>query len=161
MKRHEANSHLSKHQQRVREMFAKADTFAAQTNLVLWQSLALELVSIVGEAGFQSLYQRCLHKVQAQHASLLKEDLMLARLPLASTDEQFQHMYQQFQFYPEQDVLFLSVSLFDCFIELLSSLIGEELCNLILLSAWPAGVSGADTDENIQRPWAKILKSPF
>lgn len=161
MKRHEANSHLSKHQHRVREMFAKADTSAAQTNLVLWQSLALELVSIVGDAGFQSLYQRCLHKVQSQQSSLLREDLMLARLPVASADEQFQHMYQHFQLYSEQDALFLSVSLFDCFIELLSSLIGEELCNVILLSAWPAGVNGSDAHENSQRPWAKILKSPF
>lgn len=158
MKRHEANSHLSKHRGRVREMFAKAETSVAQTNLLLWQSLAMELVSIVGDAGFQSLYQRCLHRIQGQHSSLLIDSLVLPSHPPANTDDQFQHMYQQFQLYSEQDALILSLSLFDCFIELLSSLIGEELCNVILLSAWPAVGSGSEPHENSLRPWAKILK---
>nr|WP_315469698.1 hypothetical protein [uncultured Undibacterium sp.] len=114
------------------------DEIGAAT-LQLWEHLARELISIIGEAGFESLYSRCVY--------LLKEDYPWLQLRLSSSqaDTRFDELRSQL----DQQELALaeraSRMLLDTFIRLLGGLIGAGLTQNILQVAWGSILPDAES----------------
>lgn len=149
----EQNPLVSRHHARIVELLKNSSIPIAKGNMELWKSLSSELIAIIGETGFQSLYQRCLHQVQRDHPFLNVADTMSPSPSSVSMQAQFLFMREQLQHYSEEECLQLSLILIDRFINLLSSLIGEELCDVVLLSAWPIHLNESDHQHGIPEPW--------
>ncbi len=99
-------------------------------SLQLWEHLAQELISIIGEAGFESLYSRCVF--------LLKDEFPWLQLSRSSTQigTQFNELKHQLD---QQELAMAeqaSRRLLDTFMRLLSGLIGAGLTQNILQVAW-------------------------
>ena len=100
------------------------------TALGLWEKLALELVVIIGEGGFSSLYARSVFLSKARFPWLIdttspektKQPLVELRTKLAG---------RTFEEISAANILLLRT-----FSDILVTLIGEELTNIILRSAW-------------------------
>lgn len=101
-------------------------------SLHLWEHLARELISIIGEAGFESLYSRCVF--------LLRDDYPW--LQLSSSSAQVGTRFNELQTQLDQQELTLaeraSRDLLNTFVHLLSGLIGANLTHNILQVAWDA-----------------------
>lgn len=99
-------------------------------NLRLWEHLARELMSIIGEAGFESLYSRCVFLLRDEYPWLQ------LHLSLSPIDPRFVELKAQLD---QQDSALAeraSRALFDTFMRLLSGLIGVGLTRNILQVAW-------------------------
>lgn len=101
-----------------------------ETSTQLWEKLARELVSIIGEGGFQSLYKRSLH-------------LTSATFPWVTADSTSPKSSDGFaslkKCLAEQDAATAgeaSAALLITFIDILALLIGEHLTSSILCLAW-------------------------
>jgi hypothetical protein len=100
------------------------------TTIHLWERFAAELILIIGEGGFQSLYSRSLHLtgatfpwMTAEHATQPAESRFAGlRASLAGRDA--------------KEAGEASIALLATFIDILSVLIGELLTTRILRSAW-------------------------
>lgn len=147
------NPVISRHHIRIVELLKNSEIPIAKGNMELWKALSVELIAIIGETGFQSLYQRCLHQVQRDYPFLNVADTMSPSPSSVSLQAQFLFMREQLQHYPEEECLKLSLILIDRFINLLSSLIGEELCDVVLFSAWPIRLKESDLQHNHSEPW--------
>ena len=100
------------------------------TALELWEKLALELVGIIGEGGFSSLYVRSVFLSQARFPWLIDTALPeKANQPLAELRTKFAG--RTFEEISAANILLLRT-----FSDILVTLIGEELTNIILRSAW-------------------------
>lgn len=98
--------------------------------LQLWERLASELISIIGEGGFRSLYARSIHLVSAtfpwmEHASSLQP-----------ADSRFDGLKTSFEGRSLTEISEASMTLLITFIDILAALIGEPLTISILRSAW-------------------------
>ncbi len=102
----------------------------ADATLHLWEQLAPALISIIGEGGFKPLYTRSLRLAVRQHPWMAPD-------PTKSViRERFADLQACLQ---RQDATLArlgSVSLFTIFLDVLASLIGEELTTYLLHSAW-------------------------
>lgn len=99
-------------------------------SLQLWEHLAQELISIIGEAGFESLYSRCVF--------LLKDEFPWLQLSRSSTQigtrfNELKHQLDQQELAMAEQA---SRRLLDTFMRLLSGLIGAGLTQNILQVAW-------------------------
>lgn len=96
----------------------------------LWEKLAAEIISIIGEGGFTSLYARSVFLAQSSFpwlaASLLapQTDYRFAQLRISLAEQTPAHA-------GEANRLLLTT-----FTDILASLIGESLTASILRSAW-------------------------
>ena len=103
-------------------------------SLHLWEHLARELISIIGETGFESLYSRCVF--------LLRDDYPW--LHLSSSSAQVGTRFNELQTQLDQQDLPLAESasraLLNTFVHLLSGLIGANLTHNILQVAWDASL---------------------
>ncbi len=99
----------------------------------LWERLAADLISIIGEGGFDSLYARSIHLAGANFPWLM----------LCSPAEQSGARFAQLKICLEgqdgSDVGEASIALLSKFIDILALLIGEPLTTSILRSAWGDG----------------------
>lgn len=98
-----------------------------------WEQLAAEIVSIVGEIGFTSLYERALHMTQPTFPWIL---------PASSSTQWDQHRRRYLELEkllagqtPEIAAAAHSL-LLTSFTDILASLIGEQLTLNILQAAW-------------------------
>lgn len=95
-----------------------------------WEKLAAEIISIVGEAGFNSLYERSVHLVQPT----------FPWLPACSSPPQTGYLFTEFKMrLAEQTPAHAREAnslLLTTFTDILASLIGEQLTASILRSAW-------------------------
>lgn len=101
-----------------------------EISIHLWEELARELVSIIGEGGFQSLYKRSLHLTSATFPWMTLD----STLPKSGSG--FADLKKCFA---EQDAAKAgeaSTTLLITFIDILALLIGEHLTSSILCSAW-------------------------
>jgi hypothetical protein len=110
--------------------FTRQPVDIGAASLQLWELLAQELTGIIGEAGFESLYSRCIY--------LLRDEfpwLQLERLPSQIAPRFIEleiQLNQQEKLVAER----ASRTLFDTFMHLLSGLIGTGLTLNILHVAW-------------------------
>jgi hypothetical protein len=128
--------------------FTKQPEDIGAASLQLWEHLARELISIIGEAGFESLYSRC--------GFLLQDEFPW--LQLSKSSSQISTRLHDLKKQLDQQELALaeraSRALLDTFIRLLSGLIGAGLTRNILQVAWngilpePVEDSDSNTDKN-------------
>lgn len=102
----------------------------ADTTLHLWEQLAPQLISIIGEGGFKPLYTRSL-RLAAKHHPWIAPDLKKSTIQGCFTDLQACLQRQD-----ETQAQLGSLALFVIFLDVLASLIGEELTTYLLHSAW-------------------------
>ena len=101
-----------------------------QTTIRLWELLAPELISVIGEGGFTPLYARSIRLGFKQHAWLVPS---IAR---SAGKERFAELRNGLQAQNPAQARQASLDLFAIFLDLLASLIGEELTTHLLHSAW-------------------------
>jgi hypothetical protein len=101
-----------------------------QTTVRLWQQLAPELISIIGEGGFKPLYARSIRLASRQYP-------WLAHDPAPPAGQQgFAELQACLQAQDKVQAKLASLALFSIFLDVLASLIGEELTTHLLHSAW-------------------------
>ncbi|MDO9422481.1 MAG: hypothetical protein Q7T66_17610 [Herminiimonas sp.] len=101
-----------------------------ETSIQLWEKLARELISIIGEGGFHSLYKRSLHLTGATFPWMAPD----STLPQNSSD--FVDLKKCLAGQDAANAGEASAALLIIFIDILALLIGELLTSSILRSAW-------------------------
>lgn len=102
----------------------------ANATLHLWQELAPPLISIIGEGGFNPLYTRSLRLVSRRYPWMMPE------LTKSVLQERFIDLQTCLQQQDATQARLGSLALFTIFLDVLDSLIGEELTSYLLHSAW-------------------------
>jgi hypothetical protein len=117
-------------QQIIASLMAQQPENIADAAMDHWEKLAGEIISIVGEAGFNSLYERSLHLAQptfpwlSPHPAPPQPHHRFAELRTRLADQMPAHARAA-------NSLLLTM-----FTDILASLIGEQLTASILRSAW-------------------------
>jgi hypothetical protein len=100
------------------------------TCIHLWERLASELISIIGEGGFQSLYARSVHLTRPTFPSLVLKH------PSQESDARFAGLKLSLEELDCAEATEASITLLITFIDILAVLIGEFLTASILHSSW-------------------------
>ena len=101
-----------------------------EVSVHLWERLAIELISIIGEGGFQSLYSRSIHLASATYPWLAP-----SRIP-QQTKSRFEGLKISLEGQDPAKASEASITLLTTFVDILAVLIGELLTTSILRSAW-------------------------
>jgi hypothetical protein len=113
-----------------RRMAPPSEEEVADTAIELWEQIATQIISIIGEGGFDSLYLRSVSLTQSTYPWLA------AVLPQSKTDQRFKDLQISFEGQtPEQAKAANSLLLIN-FTDILATLIGEQLTIRLLRSAW-------------------------
>ena len=116
-------------QQIVKRRMAQPTEDVADAAINLWEHLATQIISIVGEGGFNSIYARSVFLTQSTFPWLAADSLS------PQTDHRFAELKISLEGQtPEQTNAGNSLLLIT-FTDILASLIGEQLTSLILRSA--------------------------
>lgn len=102
----------------------------AQTTVLLWRKLAPELISIIGEGGFKPLYARSIRLASRQYPWMAHD------VKKPAGQESFAELQACLQGQDGAQARLASLALFTIFLDVLASLIGEELTTHLLHSAW-------------------------
>jgi hypothetical protein len=113
----------------------------AAVTLRLWRELAPELTLIVGEGGFKPLYNRSVRLAGKSFPWLVHQLVQ----PVAA--DRFTELEARFEAASEAERLSASLLLFEIFLGMLASLIGDVLTARILQSAWPLDLSITNTKD--------------
>lgn len=124
-----ATIHTQRHLMIQRAVTQRPDALLEVT-VSLWERLASELISIIGEGGFQSLYSRSVHVSSASFPWLVLSH------PWQRTDARFADLKISFEGRDFTEASEASITLLITFIDILALLIGELLTTSILQSAW-------------------------
>lgn len=117
-------------QQLIARLVAQQPEHIADDAMGHWQKLADEIISIVGEAGFNSLYERSLHLAQSAFP-------WLPPCPSPSpTPHRFAELGARLADQTTDHARAANSLLLTTFTDILASLIGEQLTASILRSAW-------------------------
>jgi len=103
--------------------------------ILLWEQLAPELILIIGEGGFKPLYNRSIRLAGVQYPLLVRKNAA------GSGSQIFAGLQASLHRQDPMQVMLASAALFDIFLNLLASLIGEELTTHLLHSAWSNKIS--------------------
>lgn len=107
----------------------------------LWEQLAKELILLIGEGGFQSLYERSVHLAKGAFPWLV------ASGPSQPGDPRFTSLKISLAGRDRTEASEASIALLITFIDILASLIGELLTTSILRSAWGDDASDSAVKE--------------
>jgi hypothetical protein len=107
----------------------------------LWEQMAIEITSIVGESGFNSLYSRSIFLTQSTFPWLAAS----SKSPLI--DQRFAELKKDFEGQAPAQASEANYLLLITFTDILASLIGEQLTTTILSSAWGNNASGKTSKE--------------
>lgn len=123
-------SHPLLRQQIINSLMALPPVNIPDAAMAQWEKLAAEIISIVGEAGFNSLYER----------SVLLAQTTFPWLPACPSSLQGSSLFAEFRMrLAEQTPAHAreaNTLLLTAFTDILASLIGEQLTTSILRSAW-------------------------
>jgi hypothetical protein len=125
-------------QQLIQTAMANCVGEVADVAVDLWQALASQLISIVGEGGFNSLYARSIYLTRAAFPWLALIDASRVN------DFKFTDLKNSLERQNIVEANKASYMLLLTFTNTLASLIGESLTLNLLSSAW--GVSASDMD---------------
>ena len=103
----------------------------ADATLHLWEQLAPTLISIIGEGGFKPLFTRSLRMAAKEHPWMAQDHAKSSVL-----QERFTALQASLQDQDAAQARLGSLALFTIFLDVLASLIGEELTTYLLHSAW-------------------------
>lgn len=120
----------------IRNRMAQHPEKGSDAALILWEQLAIQIISIVGEGGFNSLYARSVFLTQSTFA-----------WPAASAlPPQIDHRFAELRICLEAQTpaqaSAANTLLLITFTNILAALIGEQLTTSILRSAW--GIDAQD-----------------
>ena len=113
----------------------------AEVSIDLWQRLAAELVSIIGEGGFQSLFSRSAQLTGASFPWIGPVDAG------QKIDATFPDLKTRLAAHDYPEAGEASVGLLVTFSDILAVLIGDILTNNILTAAWGADAPDASDKE--------------
>jgi hypothetical protein len=113
----------------------------ADAAISLWGKMSIQIISIVGEAGFDSLYARSLFLTQASFPWLT----IGSRPP---SDPRFSELRMNFEGQSPAQIRATNNMLLITFTDILASLIGEPLTSSILRSAWGNHTSNGSGKES-------------
>lgn len=109
----------------------RPDAYLEQS-MLLWERLAVQLISVIGEGGFNSLYARALHLSKKTFPWLAD-----CALPAPDADaSQFDALKTCLGEREFAEASQASIRVLITFIDILTVLIGEHLTTSILRSAW-------------------------
>ena len=102
----------------------------ADATTQLWRKLAPELITIIGELGFNALYSRSIRLARLRHPWIRQDASTL------SGDDVFAPLQQSLQAQDAAQAAQASLALFMIFFDTLALLIGEALTKHLLRSVW-------------------------
>lgn len=114
---------------------------AADAAIVRWEQMATQIISIVGEEGFNSLYARSVFFAQATYPWLA------ACVQSPQPDQRFAELKMSFARQSPEEVRAANNLLLVTFTNILAALIGEELTSGILRLAWGNDTSNSAGEE--------------
>jgi hypothetical protein len=129
------NSSLLRHQI-INKLMAQHTEKVADAAINLWEQMAIQIISIVGEGGFNSLYARSLFLTQSTFPWLS------ADLPSSQAGQRFEKLKISLEGQSPVQAHEANSLLLMTFTDILASLIGERLTTSILCSAWDNDASG-------------------
>lgn len=116
--------------QMIRQAVMKRPDAIVNTTIQLWEQLAAELISIIGEGGFQSLYARSLHLTSATYPWIVPGQ------PWQSGESRFAGLQKSLEGRDAAQASEAGIALLTTFVDILATLIGELLTTNMLRSAW-------------------------
>ena len=134
-------SELLRQQLVKRRMALPSEEEVADTAIDLWEQIATQIISIIGEGGFDSLYLRSVSLTQSTYPWLA------AVLMPPQADHRFAKLKISFEGHTPEQARAANCLLLITFTDILASLIGEQLTIRILRSAWgddPSKVPGKE-----------------
>ena len=123
-------SDLSRQQLVNHRMAQPSKKEVAATAIDLWEQIATQIISIIGEGGFDSLYLRSVSLTQSTYPWLA------AVLPQSKTDQRFKDLQISFEGQTPEQASAANSQLLITFTDILATLIGEQLTIRLLRSAW-------------------------
>ena len=128
-------SDLPRHQI-IKSLMASPTESVAGASIILWEQMAIQIISIVGEDGFNSLYARSIFLTQSEFP-------LLAAGSLAQSDHRFAGLKASLEGIAPPQASEANTLLLITFIEILSLLIGVQLTSHILQLAWGIDLSNS------------------
>ena len=113
-----------------RQMALPSEEEVADTAIDLWEQIATQIISIISEGGFDSLYLRSVFLTRSTYLWLA------VVLPQSKTDQRFKDLQISFEGQTLEQAKAANSLLLITFTDILASLIGEQLTIRILRSAW-------------------------
>ncbi len=127
--------------QLIEQLMAQHAEKVAYAAIGLWESLATQIVSLVGEEGLNSLYARSAFVAQSKFP-------WLAAHPLSpQTDQRFAELKTSLEGQMDVQARAANSLLLITFTDILAALIGEQLTAGILRSAWGNNASYSASKE--------------
>ena len=123
-------SELLRQQLVKRRMAQPTEEEVVVTAIDLWEKIATQIISIIGEGGFDSLYLRNVSLTQSTYPWLA------AVLPQAKIDQRFTDLKISFEGQTPEQASAANSQLLITFTDILATLIGEQLTIRLLRSAW-------------------------
>lgn len=120
----------SERQARIKTVVMQQPDAIVEQSIRLWEALASELISIIGEGGFQSLYYRSLHLCAPTHPWLEPD------YPRQTAESIFSWLQSGLGTLSQADATKASIDLLITFIDTLALLIGDQLTDSIMRTAW-------------------------
>jgi len=114
----------------IESLMAQHTEKVADASINLWESMATQIISIVGEGGFNSLYARSVFLTQSTFPWLA------ASLLSPQTDHPFAELKMSLEGQSPAQASEANSLLMITFTDILASLIGEQLTTSILRLAW-------------------------
>ncbi|OGS98878.1 MAG: hypothetical protein A3K04_11690 [Gallionellales bacterium RBG_16_56_9] len=114
----------------IKSLMAQHTEEVADVAINLWEQMATQIISIVGEAGFNSLYARSIFLTQSTYPWLAASSLS------PQTDQRFAELKTSFEGQTPAQASDANSLLLITFTDILAALIGEQLTTRILRSAW-------------------------
>ncbi|MFA5172441.1 MAG: hypothetical protein WC426_12840 [Sulfuriferula sp.] len=122
-------SELLRHQ-KINSLTAQDTEKIVDAAIDLWDRMATQIISIVGEAGFNSLYTRSVFLTQSTFPWFTADTLS------AQADQRFETLKTSLQKQTPIQACEANTLLLITFTDILATLIGEELTTSILRTAW-------------------------
>jgi hypothetical protein len=114
----------------IRKVVTKRPDFLLDDSRLLWQRLCVELVPIIGDGGFASLYARSVNLAGAKFPWILNTE---TRQPLHASFSEFIASLNNREATEAGEAI---ITLLIVFTDILATLIGLSLTTRILCSAW-------------------------
>jgi len=127
---HMETSKLLRQQLVKRRISQPTEEEVAVTAIDLWEQMAAQIISIIGEGGFDSLYIRSVFLTRSTYPWLA------AVLPKSKIGQRFTDLKISFEGQTPEQASAANSLLLITFTDILASLIGEQLTIRILRSAW-------------------------
>lgn len=133
-------SDLLRHQV-INNLMARHPENVADAALSLWEQMAAQIISIVGEGGFNSLYTRSVFLTQSTFPWLAASALS------PQAEHRFAQLKISFEGQTPAEASAANSLLLLTFTDILAALIGEQLTTSILRSAWGNDAFGSTVKE--------------